>query len=109
MHVANGINMNDETNTGNDKHHDQSEGIDLKTKINAEVTSTEPSPDNLLKDMLSFWQHEIPDIDQDRGKKRQSHATASYESYRIFANFQPKKTVDDRPDQRKQRDQTGQF
>jgi hypothetical protein len=96
--------MDNEPNTGNYKHHDQSERVYLETEINCEVTSSKPRPNNLLVYMLAFRQHKITDIDEYGGKKRQGHAAASYKSHSIFANFQPKKTVDDGPYQRKKRD-----
>ena len=107
LHVANGIDMDDQTDTGNDKHHDQSERVNLKTKIYVKITGPEPSPDNLFIHVLPFRQHEVTDIDQDGGKKRQDHTATSYKPHCFFADFQTKKSVDDGSDQRIKGDQAG--
>ena len=70
MHIANGINMDDEPNTRNYKHHDKSKRIYLKTEINCEVAGSKPGPNNLFVYMLAFRQHKITDIDEYGGNKR---------------------------------------
>ena len=109
LHVTNSIDMDDRTDTGNDKHHNQSERVNLKTEVHDKITGPEPGPGNLLIHVLPFWQHEVTNVDQNGGKKRQDHTATGDKPHCFFANFQTKKPVDDGSDQRIKRDQAGQF
>ena len=70
MHVANGVDMDDESDSTYNEHHNQSQGVYLKSKVDRKVPSAKPSPDNLLENMLAFRQHEKTHKNQNGSQER---------------------------------------
>ena len=57
MHVSGGIHMNQETDTGNDKHHDQRNAVEVQGETGFKGTDCHPCPECLGKRSRAGFSH----------------------------------------------------
>jgi hypothetical protein len=74
MHIADGVDVNQESDSRDDKQHDACERIDEIGQIDGEVASEDPS---IGDDFMGHAGPQDIDEDADRAEKRQSHRSPS--------------------------------
>src|SRR5262249_32213531 len=76
-HVADGVDMNEESNTGDDEQHDRREWIEQQANRDVEVARAQPGPERDDRDSLLRWNAEHADELPRRQQEGDCHDAAA--------------------------------